>query len=230
MRIQGMEEKRTTKEMLDEFMNSEAFKNQEKLLEERQKTVKSGNNVVHLEYIGELNEADLSEINEKLKKAGLELSSFNKSGVMYNNLEEYSLVTFFVLNQPLIIELLKGVGTNVLWDVIKHSLLSLRTKIKRERYNKNTAGTIEQKEIKFGLRVNLDKNTGFNIELDGNVSNDIIEKSLDKVLDFLKEQKPREKYQIPDYVYYSEKEDKWIKLDVMKEISRKTKSKKKNKK
>ncbi len=225
-----MEEKRTTKEILDEFKNSEAYKNQEKLLEERQKTVKSGANVVHLEYLGELNEAELLEINEKLKTAGLELSSFNKSGVMYNNLEEYSLVTFFVLNQQLVIELLKGVGTNVLWDVIKHSLLSLRSKIKGKRYNKNIAGTIEQKEIKFGLQVNLDKNTGFNFELDGNVSDDIIEKSLDKVLNFLREQKPREKYQIRDYVYYSEKEDKWIKLDVMREISKKTKSKKKKKK
>ena len=92
-----------------------------------------GDNVVHLEYLGELNEACLSEINEKLKTAGLELSSFNKSGVMYNSFEEYSLVTFFVLNQPLIIELLKGVGTNALWDVIKRLLLLLRTKIKGER-------------------------------------------------------------------------------------------------
>jgi len=57
-----------------------------------------GDNVVHLEYLGELNEACLSEINEKLKTAGLELSSFNKSGVMYNSFEEYSLVTFCVLN------------------------------------------------------------------------------------------------------------------------------------
>jgi len=224
-----MNEKKTTKELLDEFMNSEAFKNQKKLLEERQKTIKTGDNVIHLEYIGELNETDLLEINEKLNSVGLELSSFNKSGVMYNFLEEYSLVTFLVLNQPLIIELLKGVGTNALWDVIKNSLLSLRTKIKGEQYNKNTAGTIEQKEIKFGIKVNLDTNTGFNMELDGNVSDEIIEKSLDKVLDFLNEQKPREKYQIPDYVYYSDKEDKWVKLDVMKEISKKSKSKKKKK-
>lgn len=85
-----------------------------------------GDNVVHLEYLGELNEACLSEINEKLKTAGLELSSFNKSGVMYNSFEEYSLVTFFVLNQPLIIELLKGVGTNALWDVIKRSFFVIK--------------------------------------------------------------------------------------------------------
>jgi hypothetical protein len=96
----------------------------------------------------------------------------------------------------------------------------------RERYYKNQAGAFEQKEIKFGLQVNLDNKTGFNIELDGNVSDETIEKCLDKVLGFLKEQKPRNKYQIPDYVYYSEKEDKWVKLDVMEEIEKKMKKKK----
>jgi hypothetical protein len=121
-------------ELLDEFMNSDAYKRQAKLLEEKQKSVKTGDNIVHLEYLGELNDSDLVEINDKLKTVSLELSSFDKSGVMYNSLEEYSLVTFFVLNQPIVIELLKGIGTNALWDVIKFSILSVRDKIKVERY------------------------------------------------------------------------------------------------
>lgn len=225
-----MEEKKTTRQILDEFMSSDAYKNQEKLLEEKKKSIKTGDNVLHLEYLGELNDSDLSDINNKLQSAGLELSSFDKSGVMYNSLEEFSLVTFFVLNQPLVIELLKGIGTNALWDTIKFSVLSVRNQIKGKSYSKNTAGKIEEKQLKFGLQVNLDKNTGFNIELDGNVSDEVIESSLDKVLDFLKEQQPRDKYQIPDYVYYSEKEEKWIKLDVMEEISKKTKAKTKKKK
>lgn len=221
-----MQENKSMGELLDEFMNSDAYKRQAKLLEEKQKSIKTGDNIVHLEYLGELNDSDLVEINNKLKTVSIELSSFDKSGVMYNSLEEYSLVTFFVLNQPIVIELLKGVGTNALWDVIKFSILSVRDKIKGERYYKNQAGTFEQKEIKFGLQVNLDNKTGFNIELDGNVSDETIEKCLDKVLGFLKEQKPRNKYQIPDYVYYSEKEDKWVKLDVMEEIEKKMKKKK----
>ena len=222
-----MEEKETAQQILRNYMNSDSYKNQAKLLAEKKKTVKTGDNVLHLEYLGELNNSNLIEINNKLETAGLELSSYDKSGVMYNTFEEYSLVTFFVLNQALLLRVLEGVGTNALWDVIKFTLLSVRNKIKGEKYSKNTAGTIEEKNITFGLQVNLDNNTGFNIKLDGDVSDDIIENSLDKVLDFLREQRPRDEYQVPDFVYFSQKDNAWVKLDVIEEINKQANSKKK---
>lgn len=220
-----MKEDKTASQLLKEFMNSDAYKQQEKILEEKRKSVKIGNNVIHLEYLGEINNSGLKQIKDHLNSVGLELSSFDKSGVMYASLEEYSLVTYFILNQPLISEILKGVGTNALWDAIKYSVMIVRSKIKGEKYNKSTSGQTEQKDIKFGLQVNLDKNTGFNIELDGALSDELIENSLDKVLDFLQEQNLRDKYQIQDYVYYSVEDEKWIKKDVLEELSKKAHSK-----
>ena len=227
-----MGDKKSKNNMLTDFMNSETYKKQKELIDERSKTIKSGDNVIHLTYLGELDNDDLSEINNLLTKGKLELSSFNKSGTMENSLslEDFTLVTYLVLNQPIVIELLKGVGTNAIWDSIKASVLFIRNKIKGKKYYKGTSGSIEEKDIKFGLQVNLDKNTGFNFELEGNLDNEIIENLLDKIIDFMKEQKPRNKYQIADYVYYSKQEGKWIKVDVMNEIRREIKKQTKKKK
>nr|WP_315242656.1 hypothetical protein [uncultured Flavobacterium sp.] len=68
-----------------------------------------------------------------------------------------------------------------------------------------------------------DENTSFSFELKGNLSDEVIEHSLDKVLDFLKDQKIKTTYQIPDFVKFSEKDNKWVKIDVMKEIKKKSK-------
>ena len=167
-----MNKNKSVKEHLDEFKNSDLYKTQDKLLKERNKTVKRGSNILHLNYLGEFSESELEEINKKLSNANLELSSFNKSGVIYNSLEEYSLVTYFVIHQPIFIEILKNIGNSAIWDSIKWSL--------------------------------------------------------DKAFEFLREQKINENYKIPDYVHYSEKDKKWLKVDVLKEIRAKN-LKKKNK-
>lgn len=105
----------------------------------------------------------------------------------------------------------------------------LEIKLKK-KYYKATSGNIEEKEIKFGVQVNLDENTGFNFEIEGNLDNEVIENSLDKILDFMREQQTRKTYQIPDYVHYSEQEHKWIKIDVMDAIRKKANKQRKKKK
>jgi len=205
------------------FMESGIYKQQKDLITERRKTLKSGDNIVHLQYLGVFEDEDLQEINQILKKAKLDLSSFDKSGIMTNSLESYTLITYLVIYQPLIIELLKGLGTNATWDIIKETILFTRNKIKGKKFNKITSASVEEKDITFGLKVYLDENTGFNFELKGNISDDIIGQSLDKVFDFLKDEKIKTSYQLPDFVKFSEKENKWIKIDVMEEIRKKNK-------
>ncbi|MBE0660872.1 MAG: hypothetical protein IH597_00245 [Bacteroidales bacterium] len=225
-----MPKNKSIRGILDDFMNSDAYRNQERLLKERRKTIKTGKAVLHLEYIGEFTETDLNEINDNLKKVNLQLSSFNKSGVFYNALDEFSLDSFFVLSQPLISEIIKIIGTSALWDSIKWSLLYGWRKLKGKKYFKSSTGTIEEKEIKFGLNVKLDKNTEFNFKLEGDIDESTIETSLDKILDFLKEQKPNKSYKTPDYAYFSKEKDMWIKVDVMEEITKRIKKNEKKKK
>ena len=64
----------------------------------------------------------------------------------------------------------------------------------------------------------MNKNTGFNFELKLDAKKETIEKSLDKIIPFVKKQKPNEKYKLEDYVYYSEETNEWILIDVMEAI------------
>jgi len=67
---------KSSNEILKNFVNSEIFKKQTNLYEERRKTIKKGDNVIHLSYVGVLEDEDLLEIENLLKSANLELSSF----------------------------------------------------------------------------------------------------------------------------------------------------------
>lgn len=221
------EDRKSSNERLRKLLSSDTFKKYENLAAERKKSLKTGDDVIHLEYLGGLDDEELENIKQILKKAELELSSFNSSGFPKNSIESYALITYLVINQPLILELLKGVATNAAWDIIKETILFVKDKIKGKKIHKVTSASVEEKNVSFGLKVKLDENTGFNFELKGDVSDEIIQQSLDKILDFLKEQKKNTSYQIPDFVKFSEKENKWVKIDVLKAIKKKNKKKKK---
>ncbi|MEI8278795.1 MAG: hypothetical protein WCG87_03470 [Bacteroidota bacterium] len=197
------------------------FEEQEKLYEERRKTIKRGDNVVHLQYIGELNEIELQEINNILAAVELELSSYNTSGFLYNSIDDYRFITSIALSYPIITSLLTGLAPNIIWDTIKYIIIHIWRKNKGKKYNRLFGGTIEEKEITFGLHVNLDQYTSFDFELKGDVSDKAIVDSLDKVLDFLRERELYKKPHIPDYVYYDLANKKWVKVDVFEEIIKK---------
>ncbi|OFY67316.1 MAG: hypothetical protein A3H98_02355 [Bacteroidetes bacterium RIFCSPLOWO2_02_FULL_36_8] len=206
----------TKKELLNtvqEFMNSDIYKEQEKLLEERSKTLKSGADVIHLTYLGhQLEDSDLKEIEEILKKENLQLSSYNKSGIIYNLIDDYTLTTFFVISYQ-IYQLLNEVKSNALWDILKYVILKTWNKI-------NTRTHIANEKIKFGITVNLDEKTRINVQIEG--SEKLASETLDKVLTYLKTQERNtDKKMFPDYINYDEKKGAFVKIDVANKIRKK---------
>ena len=182
-------------------------------------------NKIHLEYLGEFTDLELNEIEDKLSKVDLQLISHNKSGIPYATLEDYTLITFFMIHQALMFEILKNVGMSATWDAIKIILKYSWNKLKGKKYNKYQGGKFTEKEIKFGFEAQLDENTSFNLELSGNLDSNDIDKVLDKALGFIGSQKRNNSYKIPDYCFYDEKSKQWIKIDVMDEIRKKIKKK-----
>lgn len=206
---------------LKEFLD-----NQEAIINERRKTIKKGSNVIHLEYIGEISDFDLNEIEQELGKAKLEFSWYNKSGIAYANLEDYNFTTFLTIHPEIIAGLL-GVGSSATWDLVKWTVGSIWEKVRGKKKNLlRGGGIIEEKDITFGMQIILDKNTQLNFELKGNVEKDVIIESLDKALDFLKTESRNKEYQIPDFVHYSPVLKKWIKVNVMEELRKKVNKKK----
>jgi len=205
---------------LNDFMQSDIYKKQEELRRERMKTVKSGNDVVHLEYVGELNFSETAEIESILAAGGLRLSSYDKSGLVYACLDQFTLTSSLLISSTLLNDLLFGLSTNAAWDAIKWSAVGIWTKVKERKVNKIQSGKIVGKEITFGLKVYLDKNTGINMQLSGNVSEEVISESLDKALDFLREQGLNQSYKIEDFAFYHEGKKQWKKVDVMVELQK----------
>lgn len=204
-------------------MEKDIFEKERELINEK-KYLKYGKNVIHLNHIGIFDKVDLQELSEKLFISNLELSSFNCSGITTNSLDEFNFITYLSLSHPLIIELLKGLGTNVLWDVIKQTIFAVRNKIQGKTYFKVTSNSTQEKEITLGIKFILDKNTSFDFELKGDFSDEIISESLDKILELLRTQKTNPQYEHPKYLKYSKKENKWISLNILDEIKKKHKN------
>lgn len=178
-------------------------------------------NVLYLKYIGELSESDLDDIRDSLLPGEFELKSLNASGKFTASLEDFSFITSITLSFPFLIELAKGIGTNAAWDAIKQAILLVRSKTLGKKYFKLTAHSQEEKEITFGLKCKMDKNTSFDFELKGDLSEKMAAESLDKILDFLTTQTSNDQFKHPAYLKYSKKKKQWVEIDVMKEIRKK---------
>lgn len=200
---------------LTNFLNSDMWKEYEKRMEEKSKTIKHGDNIVHLDYFaGLIPDETILEIESKLQYAGLDLSRFDKNGVMEASWADYSLTVFLFIHEKLIKEILNGVVTNAVWDAIKQSLIIAWKHVRNKTITQYSSGQSRQKSIKFGLKVDLDKNTSLNIELKGNLSEELIEKSLNKVLTVIENHSLNMNYKHPDYLFYDELKDEWLKIDV----------------
>jgi len=188
------------------------------------KFIKRGTNVIHFEYLGSLiSEDDILELEQKLHVHNLELSRFDTDGVIYASMDNFQLVTYFVISQPIINELLKNIGVNIVWETIKYIVLKIWKKVKTKQVANLTSKQKTQKEISFGIKVKLDKNTSFNFKLDGDIDDSTIENSLDKILDFINKQKLNKEFKHADMVCIDKKTKNWYKIDTEEELSRRNK-------
>lgn len=210
---------------LKEILNSDWYLEFQKRHEERYKTVKVGDNIVHLSYLrGVVDNKDITEIEEYLKCSELELSLLDKHGLAQNALEDYMNVICICISTPLISNILIGVLSSSVWDSIKFAVKKVWLNVRNKEYISLKAGSSEKKKITFGLEIKLDENTGFNFRLEGDISEELVDRSLDKALDFLKKQKMK-KQKMNKHSYfmmYDADKKKWNKIDVEEELYKET--------
>ncbi len=215
-------------DFLKEFMQSDTYKQQEKLLAERAKTLKKGSNVVHIDYYeGIIDSNDLTEYSELLEKNDLQLSSYNKHGIAYASFDDYTNQIFIAINGELIKNILFGIAGNAIWDIIKTITKSVHSKIKNKKLTKLTTGKSQKQDVTFGMNMSLDKNTSFNFRIDQNLSLEEINIALDQATEFIKNQKLNEEFEHPMFVYFDNKNKKWISVNMFEDIREKIALKKK---
>jgi hypothetical protein len=193
-------------------------------MEQKYKTVKSGDNVVHLEYFnGLINDAEIEEIESALSGIGYQFSRFDKSGIPRASIEEFTLQVALYLNNQTTQDILLGLGTSLIWDTLKKVTISLWERIRNKTIIITTTSNSRIKDVNFGIKVKYDKNTFYEFKLDGNIDKKTLNKSLDKIIDFLKTINPNENITPPEFIVYNQELNAWVKVDVLEEIRKKIK-------
>jgi hypothetical protein len=183
-------------------------------------TIKKGPNVVHLDYFdGLLIDSDIIDIETTLIKAGLELSRFDKSGVPYASLEDFTLQVALYISDPIISNILLGISANIVWDSIKTSSFLVWRKIKERYWSKKKTDERKLRPLNFGLHINIDKNTSLDLKIDGGLTEEAALKALDKVIDLIKQIKPNES-PAPSKFFQTNNDGNWSEIDVYNKIQK----------
>jgi hypothetical protein len=89
----------------EEYQNYKAFYDQKK------KSLLEGDDVIHLTYLSPLiDKNDIDLLQKDFSELELRLSSWDDSGVIKNSLQDYSLEIYFLIANPITLEILKSVG------------------------------------------------------------------------------------------------------------------------
>jgi hypothetical protein len=191
--------------------NEEQIEEKLKELLDKQKSVKTGPNVIHLNYLGGLIDIkDFEQFESKLKNQKIEFSSYDKNGVFYNSLEEITVL--LLLNEGVIQNLLYGASGSALWDTIKDCAGMINSSVSGKEHNKIVGGEIIKEKSTFSLEYKLDKNTSFSFKIEADFENkELFLNAMDKTLEFVKEQPKNETFQHPVKLSWKEKLEKWAK-------------------
>lgn len=210
--------KKNFKELLPGFSDEELDK-YSSWMADKYSTIKKGENVIHLDYYhGLIDDNDIEQIEDIISKAGLELSRFDKNGVPYNSLQDFTLQVSIFLSDPIVQSILFGLGTNALWDAIKQSAILVWSRLKLRLWN--LPEEQRRAKINFGLKVCIDSKTSIDLKLDGEVSEKITMEAFDKAIDLIRSVKSKKRSGFAKLFIYNSSGKIWEEVDVMAEVTK----------
>jgi hypothetical protein len=140
----------------------------------KEKTVKRGDNILHIDYYtGLLTDDDLKKLELDLEQIGLELSYYNKTGVMYNSLDELTSVVRQILSNNVTHDILIGLAGSAIWESLCKIWVFTYKRLKGKKITKMFAGgrnTIKDATMSIVLKLN--EATSIEYNLRGDFEND----------------------------------------------------------
>lgn len=166
-------------------------------------------------------EGVLKEFSRKIEAEGLSLRLEDQSKIPKAalSLEDFSNIIYVILSIPVIRSYLVGLMSNITYDLIKQSLIYLLNSVKGKKVSKITASEVRELDATFGVRAIIDGNTQIDFRLTG-ISESLQEKCIDKMFEWLKKQKNKESFELPDFATFDESEEEW-KLVTFNDVVRK---------
>lgn len=192
-------------------------------------TVKQGDNVVHLDYFdGLIISNEIFEIEKILGDSKLELSRFDKSGIPYNSIEDFTLQVALCISNPIVQNIILGMAGNIAWDSIKKASVLIWKTIQQRHWNSEELN--KKQKINFGLKIKTGKgkNKSISLNLDSGLTEELVLKALDKSLEVVKElnqsDEPKESNRLSypsDFYAFDKEKNLWLKVDIMEEVRKK---------
>ena len=161
---------------------------------------------------------DLTAVVEDLGKVGIELKLHDETGMLKAFLDDFTNQIFLQIPPELVKDIKTAVITSVCYDVLKTSIICIWDKLKGKKITKYYAYS-EPNEIEatFGLKVNIDDLTTFDMRLSGDVPEELKAHVVDQAFDLIKNKNSNTRPRM-EYARYDIAQQKWEVIDVVDEI------------
>ncbi|RKE55909.1 hypothetical protein [Sphingobacterium detergens] len=188
--------------------------------------MKEGDNVVLLEYFGGLiTESETLYIEELLNNGNLELNKFDKSGIPYASIQDFTLQMSLYLQDPIIQNLVLSVSGGAIWEALKLSSVFIWNTVKERHWNSKEKQ--EKHTINFGFKYSTKNGDKIDINLNGDLSPEQLNKALDVLPTLISESNNVNHPMNSGFYYFDKDQNKWIGIDVIEEIKKRHYKKKK---
>lgn len=162
------------KSLMGDKWNEKEIVEQATFMADKAKTIKTGDNVVHIDYLkGLLSMEELNEIELELKNIGLELSSYDKSWIPYNSLDELTGVVRQIISSQITHDILIGVAGSAVWDGLCKVWIFTYKRLKGKKITKRSAsGHTSSKVASMSILLKLNPTTSIEYNLRGDLQDE----------------------------------------------------------
>jgi len=175
--------------------------------------MKKEDSQLRFHYLGKtFSKEDYAYYSDLFKEEGIKISKRDE-GMPKASMQDFMLVTYIMINNPVTISILNDIKGNALWDIIKFISQDAYRKMRGQKHY--STRTKETKETSFGLEFQLEKNKSIKFQLN-NISEKEIGNAIGKILKFLDKQNTKESKSNKYFAQYSN--GKWKSKDINVEV------------
>jgi len=183
-----------------------------------------------LKYYKDLLDEDvINKYDTDLTKMNIAQYKYDKSDIIMNSAGDIFNNVSLVINSNLVQAIITSVITSGFYDVLKSYIVWIWNNTKEKYLTKTTCSGAEKEKVTFGLNIDIDQYTKVNVSLEGDVSDELKSKCVDKVFEFIKDVPLKNKPSIDDIARYNWDNEEWYLVDIMEEIKRLKEEKNKEK-
>jgi hypothetical protein len=184
-------------------------------MDQKKSTILRGDDVIHLDYFhGLIDDFDIRHITDKFRDMDIRLSRYDKNGISFANLKDYTLQISLALSNPIVQGVIAGLTVNAVWAGLKRTTLFIWEKVRCRQIP-----IPDKSKMNFGLRLQAENGAWVDFKLDGDFSEQTVLNALDKMLPMI-QQKGKFEPEKLNFLVFDLENNEWTLVDTMAEFRR----------